>query len=247
MYVAQLTVTMSAAAARSRNVRRCARIARTCDVRRKITTSRPMVTIDQRIRCARISTRPGRLEQRPVEREQRPRARMPRPRGAVLDAAPALANDRAATMSGTSGFRPTSAGIGSHAPHPLGGGSHAHHQDRLGLRGPRPRPSRCPAGRLERPAPGRQAQARPRQRRRAQSASAAALHQGQGHDLHQQEGHHPAQAQGQELRASTRRCRPTTRASSGVNVAGPSQSCFKVVVPKTNNYRTTKLFIGCLQ
>ena len=32
-----------------------------------------------------------------------------------------------------------------------------------------------------------------------------------------------------------------------VNVAGPSKSCFKVVVPKTKNYRATKLFIGCLE
>ena len=32
-----------------------------------------------------------------------------------------------------------------------------------------------------------------------------------------------------------------------VNVSGPSQSCFKVVVPSTNKYKTTKKFIGCLQ
>jgi hypothetical protein len=32
-----------------------------------------------------------------------------------------------------------------------------------------------------------------------------------------------------------------------VNVSGPSQSCFKVVVPSTKKYRTTKKFIGCLQ
>jgi hypothetical protein len=32
-----------------------------------------------------------------------------------------------------------------------------------------------------------------------------------------------------------------------VNVAGPSKACFKVVVPKTSSYKTTKLFIGCLQ
>jgi hypothetical protein len=32
-----------------------------------------------------------------------------------------------------------------------------------------------------------------------------------------------------------------------VNVAGPSEACFKVVVPKTSAYKTTKLFIGCLQ
>jgi hypothetical protein len=31
-----------------------------------------------------------------------------------------------------------------------------------------------------------------------------------------------------------------------VNVDGPVGACFKVVVPSTNNYKTTKKFIGCI-